>query len=93
LQVRGVSALRRSVIVQDFQIGICSSPSGVCRFADPNEGGVVNLVKGEGIRTSLTSVDVSTVVENKVGLWQRRRAVDALVGAVLEADAADDIGG
>lgn len=40
----------------------------------------------------MARVDVPVMVEDKVRLWEGGRAVDALWGAVLEADAADDVG-
>lgn len=40
----------------------------------------------------MARVDVPVMVEDKVRLWEGGRAVDALWGAVLEADSADDVG-
>lgn len=40
----------------------------------------------------MARVDVPVMVEDKVRLWEGGRAVDALWGAVLEADATDDVG-
>lgn len=92
LEVDGVSTLRRSVTVDGFSIDVCASPSRVCRGTDPDEGGVVDFVEGKGVGACLAGVDVSTVVEDEVGFREERRTVDALVGAVLEADAADGVG-
>jgi hypothetical protein len=92
LKVDRVSARCRSVIIDGLCIRICGSPARVGRGADPNESGIVNQVKGKCVGACLASVNVAAVVKDKVRLGERRRAVDALWGAVLEADAADDVG-